>query len=72
MPGKDPVTMNLQRGIIPKKVYVELRYLFCAHHLIKLHICTKLSQSIPKGFRVTDPDNRVDTRLAANVVGRNV
>ena len=35
-----------------------------------LYICTKFCKSISKGFRVTDPDGRVDARVVANVDGR--
>ena len=35
-----------------------------------LHICTKICQSISKGFRDTDLDSRVDTRVVANIDGR--
>ena len=41
-----------------------------AHRLIMLYICTKFCQSISKGFRVTDPDKRVDARVVANVDGQ--
>ena len=46
---------------------VEFRYLFCRHFLIMLYICTKFCQSISKGFRITDPDSRVDAKVVANV-----
>ena len=48
----------------------EVRYLFCAHCLIILYICTKFCQSISKGFRVTGPDSRIDARVVTNVDGR--
>ena len=41
-------------------------YLFCTHRLIMLYTCTKIHQSISKGFRVTDPDSRADARVVAN------
>ena len=49
---------------------MELRYLFCAHRLIMLYICTKFCHSITKGFRVTDLEFKVDARVVANVYGR--
>ena len=39
-------------------------YIVC---LIMLFICTKFCQSISKGFRVTDLDNKVDAWMVANV-----
>ena len=44
--------------------------MICAHRLIMLYICTKFCQSISKGFRVTDPDSRVDARVVTKVDGR--
>ena len=41
--------------------------MFCAHRLIMLYICTKFHQSISNGFRVSDPDSRVNARVVANV-----
>ena len=35
-----------------------------------LYICTKFCKNIPKGFRVTDLNIRVDTRVVANVDAR--
>ena len=34
------------------------------------YICTKFCKSISKGFRVRDPDSRVDGRVVADVDGR--
>ena len=47
---------------------MELRFLFCAYclHINALYLY-KFCQSISKGFRVTDPDVRVDTRVVASV-----
>ena len=45
---------NFQWGMIPSKMQVELRYLFSAHCLIVLCICTKFCENISKAFRVTE------------------
>ena len=45
---------NFQRGMIPSKIQVELRYLFSAHSLIVICICTKFCENISKAFRVTE------------------
>ena len=43
---------NLQRGIFPYKMYVELWYLLSAYWLMMLYICTKSSENISKNFSV--------------------
>ena len=44
--------------------------MICAHRLIMLYIYTKFCQSISKGFRVTDPESRVDARVVTIVDGQ--
>ena len=48
---------------------MELRYLFCAHRLIMLYICTKFCHSVTKGSRVTDLEFKVNARVVADVDG---
>ena len=47
-----------------------VRYLFCAFCLIMLYICMKFSESTSDGFRMTNPNRRVDASVVANVDGR--
>ena len=51
-------------------LYVELWYLFFAQHLMLFYTCVKFFESIPKEFRVTDLNSRVDARVVANVDAR--
>ena len=41
---------KFRRGIIPQKMKLELWFLFSAHHLIFVYICTKCQENILNGI----------------------
>ena len=56
--------LKFTKGHNSVKLTVKLWYLFCAHGLIMLYICTKFCQSISEGFRVTDPGPVVQSMVS--------